>query len=218
MAPSPPPEAAIPNLSLQPGTDRAAIKPDEIVDSWLSVFEDAIEFGDSEAAGKLFLEESWWRDILALSWRIRAFHTEQLGEAIKEAQETKVANIRAVTAGVLTPRVADMGPFTLVESAFTFETKVGTGTGYLRLANSAVNEWKAWIVMTNLKEIRGHEELHKKSIGPTWSTLQDHAEYEAKSRKSPRVIIVGAGHSGLATAARLKQLGVPTLMVDKCGR
>lgn len=218
MAPPSPPQAVIPNLSLQAGTDRAAIKPNEIINSWLSAFETAIESGDSEATGKLFLEEGWWRDILALKWQTRAFHAEQLGDAIKDAQAAKLANLKAVTTGVLTPVVNDMGPFTLVESAITFETRVGTGTGYLRLANSAAGEWKAWIIMTNLKEIRGQEEPQKQRIAPTWSYSPDHAEYEAMSQKSPRVIIVGAGQSGLATAARLKQLGVPTLMVDKYGR
>ena len=31
-------------------------------------------------------------------------------------------------------------------------------------------------------------------------------------------LIIGAGQGGLTTAARLKQLGVPTLVIDKNGR
>ena len=214
----PVPQATIPNLMLKEGTDRAAIDPLKLVTTWLSNFEDAVESGDSDVVGKLFLEDSWWRDILALTWKIRAFHTEKLGGAIQEAHKAKLANIEAVTSGVLGPQVEEMGPFTLVTSAFTFETRQGSGKGYLRLGNSGPNEWKAWVVMTNLQEIRGHEELHKQRVAPNWGTSQDQEVYDAQSKKDPRVVIIGGGHSGLAIAARLKQLGVPALIVDKNGR
>ena len=212
------PQATIPNLMLKEGTDRSIIKPVELVTSWLSDFEDAIEAGDSAAVDKLFLEDSWWRDVLALSWKFRALHTEQIGDAIKEAQKAKLANLKAASKGVLIPQVEEMGPFTLVTSAFTFETRFGSGKGYLRLGNSGPNIWKAWTIMTNLQEIRGHEELHKKSIGPNWTSPQDDAAYSEISKKEPRVVIIGGGHSGLAIAARLKQLGVPALTVDKNAR
>lgn len=212
------PQASIPNLMLQESTDRSSVNATDVATKWFDSFEAAIEGGDTSAVGKLFLEDSWWRDILALDWSIRSFHTEEIGECIKEAKKAKLANIKPTENGVLTPQLSDMGPFTLIESAFTFETRFGSGKGYLRLANSGPGEWKAWIVMTNLQEIRGHEELHKQSIGPNWSSPIDHEKYEALSQKDPRVVIIGAGHSGLALAARLKQLGVPSLMVDKNDR
>lgn len=34
----------------------------------------------------------------------------------------------------------------------------------------------------------------------------------------PSVLIIGAGHSGLDTAAQLRQLGVPTLVIEKNAR
>lgn len=211
------PQASIPNLVLQE-TERSAINATEVVTTWLASLQDAIESGNSDLVGQLFLVDSWWWDILALSWSIKAFHTEEIGECIKQAQKVKLANLKPASSGALIPQVADMGPFTLIESAFTFETRFGSGKGYLRLGITGPSEWKAWIVMTNLQGIRGHEELHKQSVGPNWSSLQDHAQYEAISQKNPRVVIIGAGHSGLSTAARLKQLGVPTLLVDKNGR
>jgi putative flavoprotein involved in K+ transport len=72
--------------------------------------------------------------------------------------------------------------------------------------------------MTNLQEIKGHEELHKMSVGPNWTSPEDIEEYNAMSQTNPRVLVIGAGHSALALSARLKQLGVPTLMVDKLPR
>jgi hypothetical protein len=42
--------------------------------------------------------------------------------------------------------------------------------------------------MTNVQEIKGHEELHKMSMGPHWPSLQDDAKYDAVSQKNPRVL------------------------------
>jgi putative flavoprotein involved in K+ transport len=40
------------------------------VQAWLARFEEALAQGDAAALHDLFLAESYWRDILALTWRI----------------------------------------------------------------------------------------------------------------------------------------------------
>jgi putative flavoprotein involved in K+ transport len=212
------PMASIPNLVLHESTDRSKINATDVFSTWLSKFESTVESGDTSKLEDLFLEDSWWRDVISLYWSLKSFHGQDIADPINKAHQVGFASLKPATSGALIPQLADMGPFTLIEGAFTFETKIGRGRGFLRLGNTAPNEWKAWIIMTNLQEIKGHEELHKMSVGPNWSTPEDAHEYETMSQNNPRVVIIGAGHSALALSARLKQLGVPTLMVDKLSR
>ena len=108
------------------------------------------------------------------------------------------------------------------EAFFKFETAIGRCNGVVRLVGA-----KAWTVMTALNEIKGHEERtgkrrptgqsHSRDFrGPNWldqrksaATYQDH---------DPVVLVVGGGHAGLSIAARLTQLGIDTLIVDRESR
>ena len=56
--------------------------------------------------------------------------------------------------------------------------------------------------------LRNHEADHG-----TWEEIR-RQEIEFSSN-DPTVLVIGAGHSGLEIAARLKFIGVPTLIVDK---
>ncbi len=113
-----------------------------------------------------------------------------------------------------------------METIFAFETVVGRGSGILRLTPDAAdsNTFKAWTLLTTLDEINGCEEKvgrsrpHGKPYsrdfrGPNWL---DHrmaiAEY---ADRDPAVLVVGGGQAGLAIAARLTQLQVDTLIVDR---
>jgi phosphoglycerate dehydrogenase-like enzyme len=59
-------------------------------------------------------------------------------------------------------------------------------------------------------------------VGLLRSTKSDHGTWEENRRQEvefstndPTVVVIGAGHSGLEIAARLKYIGVPTLVIDK---
>ena len=59
-------------------------------------------------------------------------------------------------------------------------------------------------------------------IGPLRRIAAEHGTWEERRRREveladgdPTVIVIGAGHTGLEIAARLKYLGVPHLVIDK---
>ncbi len=106
---------------------------------------------------------------------------------------------------------------------------MGRGSGILRLVPDASdgNRLKAWTLLTALDELKGFEEQLGSSRprgqsysrdfrGPNWLDLRKAAaQYEGRD---PDVLVVGGGQAGLAIAARLKQLQIDTLIVDRWPR
>ena len=86
---------------------------------------------------------------------------------------------------------------------------------------------KIWLLLTTLQSIKGYEGATdgNRPTGEAYSRIQSsinwkqHREQEkAFADRDPTVLIIGAGHSGLMLAARLRQMGVDTLVVEKNAR
>lgn len=111
-------------------------------------------------------------------------------------------------------------------ASYTFETPIANGEGVIRLLKDPDDpqNWKALtlsLTMASLKqypEIAGHSRPLGVTRGPHVSTkswLEVREEESEFLGTDPHVIIVGAGHGGLMLAARLKRLGLRTLLLDK---
>ena len=48
-----------------------AVQPATAVDQWLASFDEALTAGDPAAAAELFLEDSYWRDLVAFTWNLK---------------------------------------------------------------------------------------------------------------------------------------------------
>src|SRR5207245_1637995 len=105
------------------------------------------------------------------------------------------------------------------------ETAEGRGSGVVRLIPDAADgHMKAWTLLTALDEIKGFEEQLSRSRakgesyaryfrGPNWLDLRKSAA--AYVERDPVVLVVGGGQAGLSIGARLTQLQVDTLIVDR---
>ena len=102
-----------------------------------------------------------------------------------------------------------------------FETATGRGNGLLRLKDG-----KAWTLLTALTELKGHEEPkgpgRRKGVEhgaskerETWLEARRREAEELGYTTQPEVVIVGGGQGGIALGARLRQLGVPTIIVER---
>ena len=113
----------------------------------------------------------------------------------------------------------------VLEAWIGFETKHSRGRGILRLRDG-----RAWTLLTAIEELKGFEE-RKGTVAPTrrcaWRlpTRQElaggrsRAEEEALgNEKQPYCVIIGGGQGGIALGARLKQLDVPTIILEKNAR
>lgn len=188
--------ASIPNLTLHESIDRAQVDARSVTTKWLIALEQRLSQGKVEGLQDLFLDDSWWRDIIALSWAIRLAHGPS--KITRYLQETGNGNglrkLKPVHDGALVPKLTDMGPFTLIESAFSFETNFGPGRGILRLGNDGPTSWKAWIVMSWLEGLKGHEEIPAMgSYMDATKDVQEIGEYSRKANEEPRVVVIGAG-------------------------
>src|SRR6476660_8615893 len=205
-------------------------KTDDIAvaaDNWLAQFEDALAKSDEGGLKHLFHLDRHWRDVLALSWNIQTVNGADaiLKELKRHAPSARPGGF-AVDPDRAAPRKVMRAGTHAIEAIFKFETGVGRGNGIIRLIPDAGdgNTLKAWTLLTELGELKGFEEqigvqrprgeaYSRDFRGPNWLDLRK-AE-AAYADRDPTVLVIGGGQSGLCIAARLKQLNVDTLIVDR---
>jgi putative flavoprotein involved in K+ transport len=197
-----------------------------IAGGWLARLEAALGGGDEAALRELFHADSHWRDVLALTWRIQTLSGRDsvIASLIQHGVEAGAARFE-LAAGRTPPRHATRAGTRCIEAIFRFETALGRASGVLRLLPGG--EPKAWTLLTALDELKGHEEqvggrrpsgqLYSRDFsGPSWRERRNLSR-EFTDRE-PAALVVGGGQAGLSTAARLTQLGVDTLVVDRWPR
>jgi cation diffusion facilitator CzcD-associated flavoprotein CzcO len=199
-------------------------------DNWLAQFERALAISDDALLKTLFHPESYWRDMLALSWNLQTVSgaDAMLTELKVQAGRTAPAGFR-IDPDRAAPRRVTRAGTSAIEAIFKFETVEGRGSGILRLIPDAGdgNRLKAWTLLTALDELKGFEEQLEASRprgqsysrdfrGPNWLDLRKASAQYAD--RDPDVLVIGGGQAGLSIAARLKQLQVDTLIVDREAR
>src|SRR4051812_43376985 len=190
---------------------------------WLARFETGLSTDDS-LVGTLFHADCHWRDVLALTWRIR---TVSGHDAVVQGLRASRATRFGIDPARTPPRLVIRAGWEAIEAIFSFETADGRGEGVVRLTLDGSGSWKAWTLLTALDALKGHEEHvgrarpHGDSYsrdfrGPNWLDLRKKAA--AYSDRDPAVLVVGGGQAGLSIAARLTQLGIDSLIVDRLPR
>jgi putative flavoprotein involved in K+ transport len=194
--------------------------PAERTDAWLAAFEDALTARDVDRAAGMFAATSFWRDLIAFSWNIT---TVEGPDGVRDLLTATLD--RTDPRGFRTteePTEADGTTTAWIE----FETAVGRGRGLLRLQEEGT---KAFTLLTTLYELKGHEEplRERRPMGAehganrertTWRERREQEEAELGYTTQPYVLVVGGGQGGIALGARLRQLGVPALVIDKHAR
>lgn len=194
----------------------------ELSREWLSEFEQCLSVGDLVKLGTLFHPESFWRDMLAFQWDFRTHAgrdliVESWRLALKKQQRPFKVQIEETKVAVFDRK----GYGESVEAFFKFETTTGVCRGHLRLLKplGEGSDWNGWTLFTSLEEIKGQEEQashHRLRQSKTDGGLD--ASKLPKAFTNPDVLVLGAGQCGLAVAARLKQLNLDTLVVDRVSR
>ena len=112
----------------------------------------------------------------------------------------------------------------ITDGWFDFETAVARGHGHIRLKGN-----ECWTLLTTMVELKGYEEkrLTARPKGvehgvvkgrQSWLERKQAAESSLGYDEQPYCVIVGGGQGGIALGARLKQLDVPTIILEKNAR
>jgi cation diffusion facilitator CzcD-associated flavoprotein CzcO len=200
----------------------------QVAVAWLAMLETALARKDHRSIAARMHGDGYWRDLLTFGWEFKTLHgVDAIGAWL---QQTAVAySVR----GFHLERDPTIGSLLehnqTLEFFFRFETDLARGRGYARLVPDPTTPdgVKALTVLTAMHELREfpqvsarnrrREDLRMVSRRPdNWLDHRNAARQFAD--RDPQVVVIGGGQSGLMMAARLAQLNVDTLVVEKTDR
>ena len=110
----------------------------------------------------------------------------------------------------------------ITEGWIRFETGAARGEGHLRLNADG----EAWTFLTAAYELKGYEEpkgaTREKGVEhgveqgrKTWLERREEEQATLGYEEQPYCVIIGGGQGGIGLGARLRRIGVPTIIVEK---
>jgi hypothetical protein len=200
----------------------------------VNALNEALKKADYSAAAKLFVDQGYWRDHLALTWEFRTVQgTQEITSLLQDSSKSKDGfRLKEVTIDTSSagraPKVAALdgeGEVPGVQFFITFKTVIGSGNGVARLVNDD-GAWKFFSIYTALDEIDGHPELlgerrpkgvkHGEKRGPqNWAETRNQ-EITYQGEAQPAVIIIGRILFFFAITS-LKHLGIVLNLVAIIG-
>ncbi|KAG2066654.1 FAD/NAD(P)-binding domain-containing protein [Suillus decipiens] len=184
------------------------LSAEDISSAWLSAL-----ICDLSSPGftleRSFTNDSYWRDLLAFTPDFRTLHPlpkiqQFFSVPVSVAQPSQFRLLPGV-------RHRRIGPTkTFIQGIVQFNTVIAQCTGVFTLTQSEDSSWKAWSFVTMMDQLSGVVDrfvAHTPLCRPAeWNTVM---EYTA--------VVVGAGQCGLSVAARLENLGISTLVLERSG-
>jgi putative flavoprotein involved in K+ transport len=201
---------------------RPAASPQAMAEAWVEAFNRALALQDIEAATALFAPACFWRDLIAFTWNIKTVENREGVRDLLTATLASAGPVHLTLAETATEAETPAG--TVVEAWLRLETGIGRGIAMVRLQDGL-----AWTLLTTMEEIKGHEEPRgrRRPMGAehgisrdrqSWAERRE-AEVESIGRETqPYVLVIGGGQGGIALGARLRQLGVSALIIDRHAR
>ena len=152
----------LPTAPLPFSDDGSIPSPESIASDWVSTLNDALgktRFNSNEC----FVKESYWRDLLCMTWDFRTLQGPQKIQSFVESspKANRIINVsldQSVSHKV--PQVSAFADLKFIQASLKVETNHGRGEGVVRLVTDIGDDrrWKAFTLFTILKELKGHEE------------------------------------------------------------
>ncbi|ODV95007.1 hypothetical protein PACTADRAFT_81553 [Pachysolen tannophilus NRRL Y-2460] len=216
-----------------------------IANIWLSEFKDVIKNRNFNNLDKLIASHSAWKDHMCLSWtfhqwygleKIKSNLTERVPNFdLSNIEIDKDADYRFPTGVSLQtvhhPSNHNPVPIEWVQVYIKFKTKYGTGRGLLRLVSSDEKDsefnggLRLFTIFTTLDELYGNEQQlgerrplgvnHGQHVGRVSWLERRKKSFEYGGDKQPTVLVIGGGQAGLSVSARLKVMGLDSLIIER---
>ncbi|NIY98889.1 nuclear transport factor 2 family protein, partial [Salipiger sp. HF18] len=161
--------------------------------AFLDSFEEALAQGDIDAAAEMFLEDCYWRDLVAFTWNLKTVEgRDQVRDMLTHQLATTKPRNWQIAEGEI-PSEADGVTTTWI----SFETDLARGYGLLRLKDG-----KIWTLLTTMQELKGFEEPKgfarplgaKHGAGKnreSWKEAREREEAELGYKTQPYCLIIG---------------------------
>jgi putative flavoprotein involved in K+ transport len=187
------------------------------IQTLLDAFSKALTEGRINDAVSTFAQDCYWRDLVAFTWNIK---TVEGRDEIREMLGAQLATVKPSKFHLTTGESATEADGVL-EGWISFETAAGRGYGLVRFKDGLI-----WTLLTAMIELKGHEEKSgftrplgakhgQKSGAKTWKEEQEEEARALGYETQPYVLVIGGGQGGIALGARLRQLGVPSVILEK---
>ena len=206
------------------------LDPESIFRDWLQEFEAILLRRDGEALARLCGDESYFKDILALEWNFRTHSGPgEIQRALHDGIDSRNFRDFHIAPNRTAPALVRRAGRDLLEGYFSFSTDIGVCDGFVRLVYGDGNPAtaKIWQMLFALNHIHGFADKagENRPRGDNYSQItspfnwrHDRDRERNFADRDPQALIVGAGQSGLMLAARLKQMGVDALVIERTGR
>ncbi len=184
---------------------------------WISAFDNALSGSDIDAVLNLFDEDCYWRDFLTFTWNL---DTAEGPDSIRKMLDSTLGHTKPLNWQLEGDGTSADG---ITEGWLTFETEVARGRGHVRLKGD-----KCWTLLTTMLELKGYEEKNDqhgtREMGvehgafkdrKNWIERRQQEEAELGISRQPYCLVIGGGQGGIGLGARLKRLGVPTIILEK---
>ncbi|KAI0163674.1 hypothetical protein BJ166DRAFT_526909 [Pestalotiopsis sp. NC0098] len=193
--------------------DRAATTSQQVLDEVNS----ALKSKDVDRLVDCFLEEqSYWRDQLAFTWHLRTFYTPR----VCASSLVETVSLRGIDKSVVvdgSPQFIPASPtlqFINCEFIFSTSSPAASCRGSMKLVPVKADDtisWKIWIFSTWVENLDVH---------PENTVLLDSPgrELDNIDQFDTEVFIIGGGNAAAALAARLKAVGVESVIAEQNAR
>ncbi|KAK9413192.1 putative indole-3-pyruvate monooxygenase [Seiridium unicorne] len=176
----------------------------------------------------IFVSDGWLRDCLVFSLDLRTLNGLGNVQTFLQSQAVSHPSSLRVDRDEVSPALQRVSEtLTWICAVFSLETTHGKGRAVARLVDSdGCGQWKAYCLYTTLEELNGIKEplgLRRPPGGnlghvgegllPAWQERR--AKEQDFADSDPDILVIGAGQGGLSIAARLQNLGLKTLIIDK---
>lgn len=182
---------------------------------------------DPASVSSLFLPSSYWRDHLCLTWKYQTADSPASIAALLSSRNIVSITLSSVSNPIQVIPVDRGGKIPAITIFINVKTKTGHGVGVVRLLedlDEVGKNWKAYTVYTALMGLDAYPERTgiNRPLGTVHNSTTKRKNWKESRQeeveflnREPTVLIIGAGQCGLATAARLKMLGISALVIEK---